>query len=157
MRHPPRYTRLLACFLLLFVAPACRAQTVTVRLINSADGHPLPKQTVMLSLFYDKGEKPAANFTRGLTLETDTNGRAQFTLPDPPPAHLAASVKIDWARWHCACTLLAATEDVTRKGIVVSAAVHGDSTAAKAAPGEVLFLARPLTFFERILYQLMKE
>jgi len=27
----------------------------------------------------------------------------------------------------------------------------------KAAPGEILFIFRPLSFFERLLYPLMKE
>ena len=41
-----------ACVLLLMLGPSCLAQVVTVRVINAADGHPLQKQQVSVSLLY---------------------------------------------------------------------------------------------------------
>jgi hypothetical protein len=151
------YIRYLVCFLVLWVAPACLAQAVTIRVINAADGHPLQKQQISVTFFYDKGEKRPAKYEATLSLETNVNGEAQFTFPEPAPAHLAAQVRIDWGRWKCGCGVLAATEDLIQKGIVESAATPKKSPVpVKAVPGEILFVARPLSFFERLLYPFVK-
>jgi hypothetical protein len=129
------------------------AQMITIRIISAHKGGPLPKQRVLVTLLYEKGERPPPNHNATLTLETDPNGNAHFTLPEPSPAHLAARVVIDWGHWNCACGVLAATQDVIQKGIVESA-VH--SFAAEQTPGEILFVVRPLSLWERILYPLVK-
>ena len=107
--------------------------------------------------FYDKGERRPAKYDAALSLETDVNGQAQFTLPEPAPGHLAAQIRIDWGHWDCVCSVLAATQDVVQKGFVDSAAPK-KSTAApvKAVPGEILFAVRPLSFFERLLHPFVK-
>lgn len=153
------FFRYLICVLLLWLGPFCLAQAVTIRVINADGGRPLQKQKVSVTLLYDKGEKRPAKYDATLALETNTSGEAQIKLPEPAPAHLAVSLPIDWGRWHCAgaCGVLAVTQDVIGKGIVESAADHKKSGASiEAIPGEILFIVRPLSFFERLLYPLVK-
>jgi hypothetical protein len=149
--------RYLACFLLLSVAPSCLAQEATIRVINGANGRPLPKLAVSVSFLYDKkyDKEIPRSYDASLNLETDENGKVHFKFPQPPPVHFSAQVRVD-LHWHCACLILASTEDLVREGINVSDekkfAAH-----YKTAPGEILVIARPLSFFERLLYPLMKE
>lgn len=147
------------CVLLMLVGPLCFAQVVTVRVINAADGRPLQKQQVSVSLLYEKGEKTPAKYEANLSLETDANGEAHFTLPEPAPPHISAQVRLTSEHWRCGCGVLAATGDVIQKGIV-SPLPGGESKKAaaslKVAPGEILFAARPLSFFERLLYPFVK-
>ena len=150
--------RYLACFVLLLAGPLSSAQTVRIRVINGENGKPLQKQQVSASLIYRKGENAPEKYDAILNLETDSNGEAQFSLPEPAPAHLSAQLKIDWGRWHCGCRVLAVTQDVIQRGIVESAAVReGSSASIKADPGEILLVTRPMSFFERLLYPLLKE
>jgi hypothetical protein len=151
--------RCLVFVLLLLVEPLCFAQAVTVRVVNAADGHPLQKQQVSVSLLYEKGEKTPAKYEANLSLETDANGEARFTLPEPTPPHILAQVRLTSEHWRCGCGVLAASGDVIQKGIVgpLPGGEPKKTTASlKAAPGEILFVARPLSFFERLLYPFVK-
>jgi hypothetical protein len=152
-------SRDLVCVLLLLLGPLCHAQVVTVRVINAANGHPLPKQQVSVNLFYEKGVKTPAKYDANLTLATDVNGEAHFALPEPAPLHLFVQIRLTSEHWHCGCLALAATGDVIQKGIV-DPLPEGESKKAaaslKAIPGEILFVARPLSFFELLLYPFLK-
>jgi hypothetical protein len=153
------YFRYLSWYLVLWLSPFCLAQGVTVRVIDATNGHPLQKQQISVSLLYDKGERTPAKYDATLSLETDINGEAQFTLPEPAPVRFAAQVRLTSEHWHCGCTALVTTQDVIHKGIVAAEPGHTSkksTVAAQVAPGEILFVARPLTFFERLLYPLVK-
>jgi hypothetical protein len=126
-----------------------------IRVVNSNNGQPLPKQSVSVNLLYDKGQKAPAKNEANLLLETDANGEAQFSLPEPAPAHLGAQVRLTSEHWHCGCMALAATEDVIQKGMLGSEST-ASSKSARLEPGVILFFARPFTFLERLLYPLMK-
>jgi hypothetical protein len=144
---------------LQMLGPLCLAQVVAIRVINAADGRPLQKQRVSVSLLYEKGEKTPAKYDANLSLETDANGEAQFTLPEPAPRHLSAQVRLTSEHWHCGCGVLAATGEVIQKGIVgplPRAESKKSAPPVKADPGEILFVARPLSFFERLLYPFVK-
>ncbi len=154
--------RYLACFLLLIVAPSCLAQEAKIRVINGANGRPLPKLAVSVSFLYDKkyDKEIPANYDALLKLETDENGEARFRFPQPPPVHFSSQVRVDWSHWDCGCGILGSTEDLVREGINGPVRVKVEKKFAaryKAAPGEILFIFRPLSFFERLLYPLMKE
>jgi hypothetical protein len=155
------FLRFFVLVLLLCLGPICLAQEVTVRLINAANGRPLQKQAVSVSLLYDKryDKSIPAKYDAVLNLETDVNGEAHFRLPVPPPAHFSAQVHVDWSRWRCGCGIMGSTDDLIGKGIVGPVPTTDSSTSVrlKAAPGQVLFVARPLSFFERLLYPIMKE
>jgi hypothetical protein len=149
--------RQLACFLLLCGGPLCLAQAVTIQVINGDNGRPLQKQIVSVTILYGKGESAPAKYDATLDIETDVNGAAQFRLPEPAPAQFAAQVRMDWARWHCGCGVLAVTQVVIQKGIVESAADRKKSAVPmNPVPGQILFVARPLSLFERLLSPLLK-
>jgi len=154
---PLRYLTLLC---VLSVGFSCPAQTVTIRVVNANDGSPLQHQPVSVSLLYEKGETTPAKYDANLSLQTDANGEIRFELPKPAPAHMAAQVRLTSEHWHCGCMVLAATQDVIEKGIVDSAASASESKRSpalvKAVPGEILFVARPLSFWERLLYPFVK-
>ena len=149
--------RYLVSFVLLCAGPLSRAQELSVRVIDVHE-RPLKKQSVGVSLLYDRGEKTPAKYDAKLSLKTAADGVVRFTLPEPPPAQLAVSVTCNWARWHCAPGVVAKTQDVIRKGIVMSAAsatVSAPATLAK--PGEILFVNRPGSFLQWLLYPLEKD
>ena len=146
--------RHLVCVLLFALGPLCFGQAVTVRIITDKKV-PLQKEQVALSLLYEKGGKTPAKFDPILHSETDKEGEARFVLPDPAPAHLSVRVKLGSPYWHCGCGAFAETQEVIRDGIVDSAAKP--KAFSKAKPGEILFVVRPLSFFERLLYPVMKE
>jgi hypothetical protein len=138
------------------------AQTVIIRVVNVGDDRPLRQQEVSVSLLYDKGGPTPAKYDSHLTLQTDENGAARFLLPEPAPRDLDVRVAIDWRRWHCGCNLLISTQDVVQKGIVDSAAPGSKSKGTtddlvKAVPGEIRFIVRPLSFFERLLAPLLRQ
>jgi hypothetical protein len=161
MRERRNTLRYLGCLLLLTVAPFCLAQEAKIRVINAANGRPLPKLAVFLSFLYDtKYDKEIpANYQASLNLETDDNGEAHFKFPQPPPAQFFAKVRVDWSHWDCVCLIVGSTGDLVRGGINGPLPAKDKKFAAryKAGPGEILFIFRPLSFFERLLYQLMKD
>lgn len=146
--------RLFAFLLLLCFGPVCRAQEITVRVINVNTGRPLPKQPVTVAFLYDKNYDKTIppNHARGLHLETDANGEARFTFPEPAPVHFSAELHVDWSRWNCGCGVTGSTDDLLAKGMVTSI-----FAAPKPVPGQILFVAWPLSFFQRLLYPLTKE
>jgi hypothetical protein len=146
------------CVLLLLGGPLCLAQVVSIRVINAADGGPLQKQQVSVSLLYDKGEKTPPKHNVNLSLESDAKGEAHFTLPEPAPSRISARVRLTSVHWRCGCEVLATTEDVIQKGIIgpQPAESKKPATPVIVSPGEIIFLARPLSFFERVLYPFVK-
>ena len=155
----PRCFRLLVLSLLAFLSPACLGQTIAVRVVMEKNSRPLQKQPVTVSLFYDKskGEHFPPDFKTHFRLETDANGEAQFEIPKPPPAHVSVTIQLT-SLWHCCCWVLADTQDVVQKGIVASDRLYvGSDAPVKMHPGEIIFLTRPLAFWEWLLYPIMKE
>jgi hypothetical protein len=148
----PAFLRFCVFVLLFLLAPVCLAQEVAVRLINAVNGRPLQDQPVSVSFLYDrKYDKSIPKYDRVLHLETDVNGEAHFRLPEPPPTQFSAQASLDWSRWNCGCGILGSTDDLIGKGIVAN------SPTSAAVPGQLLFVTRPLSFFERLIYQVMKE
>jgi hypothetical protein len=152
--------RYLACLLLLCLGSLCLAQEAKVRVINAANGRPLPKQFVSVSFLYDNDKELAAKYSSVLKLETDANGEAHFKFPEPRPAHFSAQVHVDWSHWKCGCAILGSTSDLVLKGIVGPIETIESKKYAghfEVAPGDMLFVGRPLSFIERLLYPIMKE
>jgi hypothetical protein len=130
------------------------AQAVKVRVVNVNNGHPVAKQAVSVQFLYEK--PPHAS--PAMHLETDSNGEAEFRIPEARPEHLNIRVGLDAGQWHCACWVMVDTATVVQKGIQRSAPSKSEAAIPAAVkPGEVLIAARPLTFFERLLYPLVKE
>src|SRR5437899_4871949 len=152
--------RYLTSFLLLSVGPSCFAQAVTIRVINEIDGRPLQKQQVGLSLFYEKGETTPASYEPNMSGETDANGKVQFRIPEPIPAHFSVMVHLTSEHWRCSCWVMGVTQDLIQKGSVgsrPSAKSEKSGAPVKAEPAQILILARPFSFFERLLYPFLKQ
>jgi hypothetical protein len=143
----------LICVLIL--SNFCFAQPLTVRHLNSKSGHGVAKQSVTVQFWYDN---PAAAPST-VNTETDSNGEAQVSVPEPTPPHLNVKVTLTSEHWYCTCWLMTVTEKVLQNGIVQTARTNdaNSSNGVKAKPGEVLFLARPFTLFERLVYPFVKE
>lgn len=135
------------------------AQAIKIRVINLNNGRPLRNQHVSVALGYEKVQEAPTKYDANLRLETDVNGEAVFRLPEPALAHLFVNVRLTSEYWHCSCLAIGDTPDLVQKGLVQSAGHEPTrpATNAKPEPGVILFLARPFTFFERLLYPLMKE
>ena len=147
-----QYYRCIVWFALLWLSPLCFGQAVKIRVVNTKDGHPLPKQGVSVALLYEKGEVTPASYNTNLSFETDGNGEVQFSLPEPAPVHLAARVHLTSKHWHCKCVALVSTQVVVEQGIVQTPGpeLPTSATNAKAGPGVILIIARPFTFLERL-------
>lgn len=139
--------------ILVLCSQCCFAQIVTVHIVNAKDGKPLSGQAVTVQFLY---ENPA-HASSVLHLETDSNGTAQFHIPEPRPEHLNMKVALDSGHWHCACWVMTDTDAVLRKGVAQNApSAKSDASTPVPIPGQVLFAARPFTFLERLLYPLVK-
>ena len=143
--------------LLVWLSAVCSSQVITVRIINERNGHALPRQKISVSLFYGKGEPAPQKYDSQLSLKTDANGVAQFTLPEPPPAHLWVGAGLPSQYWFCSCNTGArtATQEVIEKGM--GGRIDSKSKVPDAKPGEIVFAARRYNLFYRILYPLLKE
>lgn len=152
-----RYLRHLVWFLTLCLSTSSFGQAMAIRIIDARNRHPLPKQQVFLSLLYEKtGTNPTKDGTPHY-LETDANGEAHFILPKPAPAHLGIQVRLTSKYWHCACVALVTTQDVVNRGIVQPYEPKASAIPLQVEPGEVLFVIRPFTFLEHLLYPFVKE
>jgi len=154
------YFRSLVWLALIWPGSFCLAQSVTIRVIDVHSGHPLEKQQVSVTLLYDKGERIPATYGANLSGVTDANGEMQFRIAEPAPAHFSVMVHLTSEYMRCGCCVMGATQDLIQKGIVgpqPSAKSEKSDAAFKAAPGELLIQASPMSFFERLLYPLLKE
>jgi hypothetical protein len=142
---------LLRCFafaVLLCAAASCVAQTITIRVIDAAKRRPLPKQQVIVSLYY--GGDQRAKYESEQTLMTGANGEVLYALPQPAPQHIAVQIVPDHGRWDCVCMTDFAPQTVLEAGIVESAAKKKHHRAAIIAkPGEVVFALRKVSFWRR--------
>lgn len=133
----------------------CLAQLVTVRVINSKTGQGLPKQPIAVQFLAES--PPAASAI--VNIETNGNGEAQFSIPGPAPRHLNVRATLTSEYWYCVCWVMTDTDKVLQMGIVQTAPGSKAISVNRAEPKprEVLFFARPFTFFERLMYPLAKE
>lgn len=145
-----------AFFWALVLSQVCFAQSVKVRVVNGWDGHSLPRQGVSVEFFYEKPPK----VTPPQRLTTDANGEAQFSIPESLPEHIDVTVALTSEYWHCACGVMADTEEVLHKGILQdrrSNVPNAPFPLANREPGQIVFLARPFGFFEELLYPVRKQ
>jgi hypothetical protein len=140
----------------LVLCHICSAQVVKVRVINGYDGRPLPKQAVFVQFFYERRPK----ISPPLHIETDANGEAQFNISESPPENIDVRLALTYEHWHCACWVMADTEKILREGIVQvppTNVPNAPIAPASMGPGQIVFIARPFTFFEKLLYPFLKQ
>ncbi len=141
---------------------ACFAQTVTVRIVNAADGKPVAAKEVLISGIKGNGEtrdearrKLVRKHTSpDLTLVTDARGRVQFDLPNAPPAEFYVRAVLRPPVWDCTCLVTVPTEELMRKGFWVGA--HNDSS-VQAQHGEILFRIRPTALWVRVFWPFLVD
>ena len=146
--------RALLCVLCL--SNVCFAQELTVRVINGNDGQPLAKQPVTVQFL---NETPTAA-SSPLRLETDAKGEVRFAIPKPVPERLNVRVALTSEHWHCGCWVMAETAKVMQDGFTQTAQTKNakaSDSPAKTEPGEIIIIARPFTFGERLLYPFVKK
>jgi hypothetical protein len=154
-----RTLRPVICLLALSLSPACFAQTIRIRVINSKTQVPLQKQSVSIALAYEKDEVRPASYDPNVKLETDVNGEAQLRLPDPAPRHILVHLQLNSQYWHCGCLAAVSTTELVQRGHVESASHQpvGWVAGVKSEPGELRFMVRPFTLLDRLFYPLMKD
>jgi hypothetical protein len=86
--------------------------------------------------------------------------RRSSAFPDSQPKHLNIRLALTSEHWHRACWVMTDTENVVHNGIMQSAPANKAKAypvPANAKAGQIVFVATPFTFFERLLYPLVKE
>jgi len=153
-----RAIKSLVILLALSLCQPCFGDTVTVRVINGKSGRPLSRQEVLVQFLDEKVEKAPAIDSSVLRLETNPNGEATFSIPDALPETLWIRVNLTSKHWHCGCMKFAKTETVIHKGVDAEPPPQSAvSSPVQAKPGQVVFIARPPTLIERLLYPIEKE
>jgi hypothetical protein len=142
-----RYFRFPMWFCLLWIAPVSLGQVITIRVINANNGHPLPKKHIMVGMRDEKSEESLSR----LQLDTDVHGEARFELSNPVPTRLSVVVLLKSRSWRCGCSARVAAQDAVQKGAVEGQNLIRAATPVKAEPGQIVFVARRLPFFERLL------
>jgi hypothetical protein len=141
---------------ILLLSSLCSAQELSVRVLNAKNRRPLAKQSVTVQFLSEK--PPSA--PSPLRLQTDDRGEVGFALPNPIPATINVVVSLTSEHWNCGCWVMVETAKVLHNG-VLGPLPSGDNTknveTLRPEPGEVVILASPFTFWERLLYPLVKE
>jgi len=142
------------CWILL-LCTQCSAQELTVRVLNAKNRQPLAKQTVTVQYLNEK--PPGASAP--VTLKTDGHGEARFTVPSPLPATVNVMVHLTSEHWNCGCWVMAEAAKVLHDGVAgpLPSVNTKNVKNFKPEPTEVVILASPFTFWQRLLYPLEKE
>jgi hypothetical protein len=139
-----------------FLCAAACAQPLTIRVINAANGAPLPKQTVTVAFYYS-GDHPPAGAGADSTFTTDAHGEVHISLPDPAPEHITVQITPDARKWECACVAVFPTQQLLQTGIVEAPADKHRRVPIPAKPGEVIFAVRKYPFWQRLFAPLYRD
>jgi len=96
------------------VMPVMAPDRVKILVINGNNSRPMSKQGVFVQLLYEKTTKVSPP----LHIETNANGEAQFSIPEPAPEHLDVRIALTSKYWHCACWFMTDTEKVLNSGVL---------------------------------------
>ena len=138
----------LACSL---SAPFCRAENVTVHVLNVKDGSGFKNIPIEVLFGYPKVKGPPLSMTTGV------DGTAVFTLPDPVPERFLVETAV-WGKI-VSCSLPSfTTREVLHRGVVATirrrdskCCPHGRPNGTPMArPGEVFVFVRTLRWFENM-------
>jgi hypothetical protein len=125
----------------------CLGQTITIRIIDQSNGHPLPDQQVSISMGYEKREKTPKESLPMVRFRTDSEGKGQVRLPKPPPSYLSMLITISSAYLPYDSPFTAKTSEILKSGIVkkIAESLCERCIVPEAVAGEVLFLTLPYT------------
>jgi hypothetical protein len=134
---------------LLLLPAVCFAQQVTVRVVASVDGQPLSAWKVDV---YFVNPTQGKNAVQGAYhTQTDTNGMAQFALPQPSPQVLNVYAFPPTRDWYPG-VVSADPAVVLQKGTQSEGKMHGKN---RAAPGQVLIIGKRLTLWDKIIHTVL--
>lgn len=131
----------------------CPAQDFSVRLINVRNGRPFPNHTVTIQ--YRKTVEQSLDFET-LTVKTNENGSAIFHLPMPLPRKVSVTT---FDLYPCYDLQPTDTQQLGELGVASHCSKPSQgcrckfskrASQIKARPGEIVLLARPLTFREKL-------
>ena len=149
-KHPVqlRAGKWLTPALVLCLAPLCFGEMMVVKVLNGSDGAPVSDQFVTVEF---RSGKTATVDVR----KTDSSGEARFPMPEVKPETLGVEVHFTARGLHCSCRVQTQTETVVREGLIVSPRIRHPKTpsAIQAGPGNIVFVARPTSFLEKVLYE----
>jgi hypothetical protein len=139
----------LASVFIATLATACVAQEVTVRVINAKNGQPLPNESVVVQFMGTQASSSSMQLT------TDAKGEAHFNIPDSQTEHLDVRVVLKSGHWDCGCWVMTDPKTVQQGIVAYTPIKNHDMPVAK--PNEIIVLARPLRFIERLLWPIVKQ
>lgn len=165
------YVRCFALLLLPCISTACFGQTINIRIVDVRNQKPITDARVSVSGIsvnagpeqVEKRKLRTKPTTPDLRLVTDSNGEAQFDLPNPAPAYFYVRAELRPIQWDCFCLLRVSTEQVTQKGLAVSSAgatrlhdYHRLLTKPRnqPRPTEILFRIAPNPLWLKIFWPL---
>ena len=144
--------------LFLLLESVSYGQVITIRVIDIRNGKPLEKQHVSILIIYDRDETTPTKYDKVVKLETDIEGMAQIRLPEPLPGTLQFGLRMTLQHWHYVSGSMVSTKKLTQQGIeLIPTEKRKSDCRIKAKAGEIVFLVRPFSFFERLFYPVMKE
>ena len=144
------------------------AQTVKIRLVNTANGDSIRHERVFVSGISGKANTPeeerqkllSKHAAPDLRLETDANGETQFDLPNPAPTHFYIRPVLSPSVWDCTCTVQVKTEEVMQKGITIRNVQDGSSPGkftVQPRGGEVVFRLKPTPWWVQVFWPLLVD
>ena len=146
-----RAGKCLALAIVLCLAPACFGELVVIKVLNGANGAGVANQLVTVQLRYAKssGKRNDIQISR-----TDSDGELRFLVRDIRPESLEVNVQVEEKGLRCSCRVKTEPETVLRKGLVVSrGSLRKTAPAVEAQPAEIVFIARPSGFLEKMMYE----
>lgn len=134
----------------LLLSSVCFAQQVSIHVVSSNGGQPLPGCKLNVFFVNPKQGKDAVKGSQDL--QTDADGMARFTLPQPNPEVLNVYAFPQTEKWY-ATSVSAKTAVVLQKGIES----RGMKTNIKSRddPGQILILAQPVTLWDKIIHTIL--
>jgi hypothetical protein len=133
----------------LLLPGVCFAQQVTVRVVASGDGQPLPAWKVDV---YFVNPTQGKNAVQGAYhTQTDTNGMAQFALPNPSPQVLNVYAFPPTQEWYPS-VVKSDPAVVLQQGTHSEGKMHGKMT---EAPGQVLIIGKRVTLWDKIIHAIL--
>ena len=134
----------------LLLSSVCFAQQVSIRVVNSSNGQPLPGWKVDVYFVNPTQGKDAVKGSQHF--QTDSDGMARFTLPQPIPEVLNVYVFPHTEKWYVG-SVKANTTAVLQKGSQSKGIkMHGK---VMADPGQILILAKPITLWDKIVHTIL--
>ena len=130
----------------LLMSSVCFAQQVNIRVVGSNDGQPLPGWKINVFFLNPTQGKDAVKGSQHF--QTDADGMARFTLPQPNPEVLNVYAFPQTENWY-AGTVKAETAVVLQRGIQSKGVkTHGK---VRVDPGQILILAQRITLWDKII------